>query len=542
MKRWLALAGAAAVIVLAATPVAADPAAPTAPPAASNGVPSDAVALSIQQVKTSGLAVTLDPGATEDHDLIVSNHTSDLRLTVKLTATDATGNLGAGAGSWVAFADDAVQLDPHAATDVPIKVTVPHDTQPGQALAHITATVVTAVAAADGSPRAGTAQASIPVAITISGTPTQQLAIADVHRVDQGKDHSLAIVLRNFSAQETAVTGHVRVTSAKPQEKRFDAKVPATQDLTVTVPWDAPPQNTPVDISVDAEYNGNVAAWSSTLGGPPVSLTPTSAATTSDANSNSSSDNSNAGNTIAPAASASGPSKPWWNSLVVPGVVLGIILAGMWFVLEMKRAKRREEQMPYPPYFMGPPGYGPAGSDAAGELAKQLVRLTEIIVSLTTEGAGGVSTPVRARSPGHDPPANAPPAEPFGPVAPVTTTARDRDPPPEADEDRTPFVVPLARAASPTPRDEPRPESDEESEPQEDVAPREEPAAEARPRLALDPTAGVMERLLELDAQRRRYRQYMDTEEVAEHFEPPRRWELDTQRQSLFDDEDDDTF
>ena len=42
----------------------------------------------------SGLAVTLDAGATEDHDLVISNHTADLRLTIKLTATDATGNLG----------------------------------------------------------------------------------------------------------------------------------------------------------------------------------------------------------------------------------------------------------------------------------------------------------------------------------------------------------------------------------------------------------------------------------------------------------------
>ena len=44
----------------------------------------DAVGLSLSQIAGGGLAVTLDPGASEEHDLVVSNHTANLRLTIKL--------------------------------------------------------------------------------------------------------------------------------------------------------------------------------------------------------------------------------------------------------------------------------------------------------------------------------------------------------------------------------------------------------------------------------------------------------------------------
>ncbi len=222
MRRLIALlVGVASVLVVAARPVAADPGAPgTAPTTAS--VPADAVGLSLAQVAGSGLAVTLDPGASEEHDLVVSNHTANLRLTIKLTATDATGNLGTAAASWLAFGDDAIQLDPHVATTVPMTIAVPHDTQPGSALAHVTATVESAVAAADGSPVAGTASQTFPVSIVVSGTPTAQIAIADVHRVDQGSNHQLAVVLRNFGADGAQVSGHVR----RGRRQAADAAVP----------------------------------------------------------------------------------------------------------------------------------------------------------------------------------------------------------------------------------------------------------------------------------------------------------------------------
>src|SRR6478609_3909049 len=89
MKRSIALlVGVAAVFVLAAGPVAALPGASTTASTAtsipaSGSVPTDAIGLVLAQVTGSGLAVTLDPGGTEEHDLVVSNHTANLRLTVK---------------------------------------------------------------------------------------------------------------------------------------------------------------------------------------------------------------------------------------------------------------------------------------------------------------------------------------------------------------------------------------------------------------------------------------------------------------------------
>src|SRR4051794_35970998 len=85
MKRWIALAvGATAALVVAAGPVAAAPGAQVAPvTAAPQTVPADALGLALANQTTKGLAVTLDAGAAEEHDLIVSNHTKDLRLTVK---------------------------------------------------------------------------------------------------------------------------------------------------------------------------------------------------------------------------------------------------------------------------------------------------------------------------------------------------------------------------------------------------------------------------------------------------------------------------
>ena len=205
MKRSIALlVGVAAVFVLAARPVAAAPGAPAAASAttsipASGSVPADAIGVALAQVSGAGLAVTLDPGGSEEHDLVVSNHTANLRLTVKLTATDATGNLGTAAASWLAFGDDAIQLDPHAADDRadddrgaarhPARVRARARHRHGRERGRAPSTGVRS--------RARATQ-TFPVSISVQGTPTAQIAIADVHRVDQGSHHELAIVLRNF--------------------------------------------------------------------------------------------------------------------------------------------------------------------------------------------------------------------------------------------------------------------------------------------------------------------------------------------------------
>jgi len=483
MKRRIALlVSATAVLVVAARPVAALPAAPApAAPApgtqAATALPADAVGLSISQVVGNGLAVTLDAGASEEHDLVVSNHTQDLRLTVKLTATDAVGNLGAGAAAWLGFADDVVQIDPHGATTVPMTVAVPHDTQPGPVLVHVVATVESAVSAADGSPRSGTANVTFPVAITVSGAATAQIAVADVHRVDQGSTHDLAIVLRNFGNQGAHVSGHVRVGGDHPQTLQFDADLAASRDTTLDLPWNATTPGTPTDIAVDVEYgSGNVAAWSSTLGAPPTTIdsSPATGTTPATGTANASGDNNNTNASSAPVSAG----RPWWQGAALPVIVIvALVLAAIWFVFELRGSKRREREMPFSPFVMAPPGWSPGSNDALAELARRLVELTEIIVRLATntDGASGApAPPARARSPGAE---------------------ADGRGPPEADRS-PPDVFPtrdLARSASTTPGAEARPET----------AP------------APDPREVIMRRLLDLDQERQRVRAWMDDEDRA---------------------------
>ena len=177
--------------------------------AATPTVPADAISIKPQTGSNSSIAVSLDAGSSAQQSVVVTNRTSDLRLQVSLTATDAAGSIGSGTSAWVAFQSQTVQVDPSSSTNVPVTVAVPHDTQPGPALAHIVATVVGAQTAANSNPVAGTANASLPLSIQVQGTTTAQIAIADVRRVDHGSTHQLSMIFRNFGNQGTAVTGSV---------------------------------------------------------------------------------------------------------------------------------------------------------------------------------------------------------------------------------------------------------------------------------------------------------------------------------------------
>jgi hypothetical protein len=513
MKRGIALiVSAMAALVAAAVPAAAAPAAPATTAPSASTVPANAIGLEIANVTTPGLAVTVDPGATDNHDLVISNHTSDLRLTVKLVATDATGNIASGAAQWIAFENDEVQLDPHSATTDTMTVAIPHDTQPSSILVHVVATIANSVSAADGSPRPGAAKATFPLSITINGSPTAQVAIADVHRVDEGSKHQLAVVLRNFSNDTPKVEGTVRVNGDHPQKLTFTTDLPAGRDTTMSLPWNAPPVSQVTEVAIELKYGSNVAQWSSVLGGAPTSLEPSPAEVTTPSTTPA---QDPAQQPQAPVASAD-KSKPWWQTLLPFGIVLAILAAGAWFVWEMRRSKEREREMPMgygPPWMMMPWGAPPgAGSDATAELAKQLVRLTEVIVELTTNRDASVHPPARAGPATNDP------------DPPVKARAPDEEaaPPPVVPTD-----LGLARSASPTPGDESRPETETRAPTLDELtAAAQRRLAEAEALRAEihnwqppepepePPTA--MERLLELDRQRRMMRKWMDAEEAAD--------------------------
>jgi hypothetical protein len=549
MRRLIALlAGVTVAFSVAAGPVAAETGAPGNTPSSSvpdDAIPKDAVGLSPAQVAGSGLAVTLDAGASQEHDLVVSNHTANLRLTVHLAATDATGNAGAAAASWLAFGDDTIQLDPHVATTVPMTVAVPHDTQPGSALAHVTATVESAVMAADGTPVSGTATDTFPVSIVVSGTPTAQIAIADVHRDDQGARHQLALVLRNFGAQGAHVVGHVRVAGDSPQTLPFAADLAASRDTTIELDWNAPPAGTATDISVDLEYpGGNTASWSSRLGGSGTDLSP--------ARSTASPTTIGTPASTSPAPDASAV-RPWWKrSTVTLLAILALVAAGAWFGFEILATRRRKVGALQPPRSAAPAGWSPHGrgspawasgaSDESLDLARQLVRLTDVVVQLVESHRAEqdvAAERARARSPGAEPPVAARLVGPAGPSDPdESRNARAGPEPPGPTAPVEPEPVPEtsfepARSASPTPGASSRPDLDAHVPvpveailvDDDDSASRAlpEPArvtTEPGP-TAFDPRAAVMERLMELDRERRRLRSWMDSEDSGHGVDPP---------------------
>jgi hypothetical protein len=538
MRRTIALlVGAAAVLVVAAQPVAAAPDAPSNPAAPGSvattsapgaAVPADAVDLTLSQVVGSGLAVTLDSGASEEHDIVVSNHTANLRLTVKLTATDATGKLGAAAASWLAFGDDALQLDPHAAVTVPMTIAVPHDTQPGSALAHVSATVESAVSAADGSPVAGTASRSFPVSISVRGTATAQIAIADVHRIDQGSTHQLAVVLRNFGDQGAPVSGHVRVAGDEPQTLSFHTDLAPSRDTTVDLGWKAPPTGSPSDIAVDLEYgNGNVASWSSRLGGAPTDLSGESgASTTTPTTSLLGPDNSSADAGLAAAV------RPWWKQPWAMALgVLALLGAISWLGFELTATRRRPGGVGTgPARYDALTGWTPTNDDSIA-LSRQLVRLTEVIVELIAaqrESWVNSDEQARARSPG---PRLAPPERDdlhsarAGPAPPD-----DRDRPPPAPRSRDELMA-TPRSASPTAGAPARPDPvvplavrrDEAIEAHfvDDEALTPATGADTGATAAGDGSAALIQRLVELDRRRRELRSWMDAEDSGRTIEPP---------------------
>ncbi len=421
MRRWIALGfGALSVVVALARPVAAvgapTPAAPSTTAGGAAAVPADAVGISFPTDKGASdrLDVALDAGASQQQAMVVANHTADLRLTVRLTATDATGAPGAGPAGWLAFGESLLVIEPGATVTVPLTVAVPHDTQPGPELAHVVASVDAATAASDGSPRAGSASSSVAVALTVNGAPSAQLAIVDVHRADSHGRHALAIQFRNFGDRSAHVDGHVRVAGDKPQTLSFHADLPARSDTAVMVPWDAPSASVATDVEVDADYGGNTASWSSSLGGSPVTVV-----TSPSAGTNATPTTAAASVTEAPTVGrATGAG---WSRLLAPLVVVLVLVASaVWFALELTRSRRRRIPTRAVLTVGDLSSYTPVGAEQSSEFARQLAALADAITGLT----GRLDAPTSTRTAAAPPPAPASPPRSPEPDRPVRTTPR----------------------------------------------------------------------------------------------------------------------
>jgi hypothetical protein len=390
--------------------------------------------------------------------------------------------------------------------------------------------VESAVSAADGSPVAGTASRTFPVSISVRGTATAQIAITDVHRVDQGASHQLAVVLRNFGDQGAQVSGNVRVAGDRPQTLPFHADLPPRRDTTVDLMWNAPPAGSASDIAVDLEYGeGNVASWSSRLGGAPTDLSTQSGAPKSTPTT------TLLATDPSPADGSSLVSEPWWKqswALVLAAVaVLGAV---SWIGFEMRASRRmRSGVVPAVERYGAPAARAQPPNDDSIDLAKQLVRLTEVIVELVAvhrEGWEVSDDRVRARSPGLRAPNperdDLQPAR-AGPTPPAVE-ARAQPPVPRAE--------PIAshRSQSPTAGDPARPEpgpedaiearflEDADDEEHDDgAAVSADRAAVSDDAVPADASSTLIQRLVELDRERRRLREWMDAEDSGHAIEPP---------------------
>jgi hypothetical protein len=342
--------------------------------------------------------------------------------------------------------------------------------------------VETAVVAADGSPRGGTAQVSLPIAITVKGTPSAQIAIADVHRVDETSRHELAVVLRNYGNDATHVTGGVRVAGDNPQTLPFDVTVAGSRDTTLRIPWKAPAHGATTDLAVEVHYgDGDLASWSSTLGAPPTNLTPsadaeTVATTVPDSTG-----------IAAMRQSISQPSKPWWKKSFVPvGVIVAVFLAAMWFALEIRRSRQRSNKTRSPQQlFVAAANSEPGSSDVTVELAKQLVALSDVIVRLMSPTDDVAKAPRRGQE-SHD----------FETQPPSSVRPEISKP-----DDLEPVCEPAAMSSDMASTDA-------------TAWAASHPDSQSGPDAKIDPRERAMRRLLELDRERRRLRKWMDIEDA----------------------------
>jgi hypothetical protein len=184
------------------------------------------------------------------------------------------------------------------------------------------------------------------------------------------------------------------------------------------------------------------------------------------------------------------------------------------------RASRRRPRWVAPaagPYG-APPGWVAASSEQSVELVKQIVRLTDVIVQLVAvhrdEREISDQRP-RARSP------DLVPAD-----APIASPPRGRV---EGDELRYARAGPAppesGLSAAPSLSTTEQPEAIRSASPTPGAVARPEPGAEAVAapieHEAVDPRGAMMERILELDRQRRRLRDWMDAEDAEALLEPP---------------------
>ena len=328
--------GALVLIAIGALFVAPDPVSAAMKSVAETAVPASALGVvAVGAAPNSpGFALAADPGGSAKRTFVVTNHSSDLRLGVRLdpvgSPATGTGSNSTGAhstpASWLTLSDVVETLEPGASATVTIAILVPADAIPGDVVAGVRVHVDQAVRVADGSPVPGNPSVSLPVAIKVNGAPTAQVSVVDVRAVQEQGKNLLEIEFRNVGATSMLMSGRVEVGGAHPQTLPVRANAAPLSGTTVRVPWVKPPGSKGVAVSVSAgDARGDQASWNGLVGAAP---SPATAPGRSEA---------------APVAALASPHRS--HTPFSAFVLLALALALTWFLFELTRARRRRRTL-----------------------------------------------------------------------------------------------------------------------------------------------------------------------------------------------------
>jgi hypothetical protein len=237
----------------------------------------------------TGISVILDPARSSTQTIVVTNGTTDRRLTLGIEpvdasrrsdgihyATEATKN---GAQSWLDVSTGVVVVEPNATASIDLTISASADAASGDtSLAGIKVYAQSAdlVAGGDGGID-DIPVLTVPVARTVAGDPKPQLAITEVRATSKDGATSLSITLYNSGSVATTATGSVR-TPGNQVKRDLSVDVPPRKDVTKLVEWTEINSARGADVVVDLEYgDGDNASWTGNVG-PPPNTTPVTAA------------------------------------------------------------------------------------------------------------------------------------------------------------------------------------------------------------------------------------------------------------------------
>jgi len=390
------------------------------------------------------VSVALDPGSSSSRTFVVTNHSSDLRLTVEFSAVDAsTSASGAvkyassassdGPASWVTLSDLMATIEPGASERVSLTVEPPANALPGSVIAGVVASIDHAARADDGSAVAVHASVSLPVAIKINGAPTALVSISDVSAVkDHGKVY-LDITFENAGGTANTMVGQVDVTGGRTYSVR--TPVAPLKQTQVRVPFAMPNGAKTASVSVATQdAAGDQADWSGSVGFETPTASP-----------------------AAPGQQPSGGrpatvSPSGARSLPRPALALTVLVfaaAAIWFAAELRRNRSRRRSLPpVPTTAAAYAAYAPVVADPLVAVVSQLGALVEAVDRLVT-GIGGAPAPAEVATSTSTSDAAAPtaPTAPTPPPVPTpTATAPAATPAPAPAPPAAPAAPPKSAA------------------------------------------------------------------------------------------------